>query len=171
MEQATITTAQLAQWLGQQTWSEFAQSLSRYFARTGALTPKQEASARKMYTKVSAKQEAESSKLDTDGIFAKGSDIYKVVFNQSKTSLYAKVLVVNGVRGEWEYAGTKPLYFLTEDDRLTAERAAELGKLYGMCVRCGRTLTHEDSIYNGYGETCAENEGWPYASAPALILA
>lgn len=41
------------------------------------------------------------------------------------------------------------------EHRLTADKAAELGKLYGMCVRCGRTLTKEESIERGMGDICA----------------
>lgn len=39
--------------------------------------------------------------------------------------------------------------------KLTLERAKELGHLYGMCIRCGATLTDEDSIANGIGPICA----------------
>lgn len=39
--------------------------------------------------------------------------------------------------------------------RLTVERARELGQLYGMCIRCGATLTDEDSIERGMGPVCA----------------
>lgn len=39
--------------------------------------------------------------------------------------------------------------------RLTTERARELGQLYGMCLRCGATLTDEDSIDRGMGPVCA----------------
>lgn len=39
--------------------------------------------------------------------------------------------------------------------RLTVERARELGQLYGMCIRCGATLTDEESIERGMGPICA----------------
>ncbi|QGH80051.1 hypothetical protein SEA_NHAGOS_40 [Gordonia phage NHagos] len=39
--------------------------------------------------------------------------------------------------------------------RLTLDRARELGHLYGRCVRCGRTLTDEGSIEAGIGPVCA----------------
>jgi len=38
---------------------------------------------------------------------------------------------------------------------LTLERAQQLGKLYGMCCRCGATLTDENSIAAGIGPICA----------------
>lgn len=40
-------------------------------------------------------------------------------------------------------------------EKLTLERAKELGKLYGICCRCARTLTNEDSIEAGIGPICA----------------
>lgn len=40
--------------------------------------------------------------------------------------------------------------------RLALDQAKELGKLYGICVVCGRTLTDEDSIANGIGPICAQ---------------
>lgn len=42
---------------------------------------------------------------------------------------------------------------------LTAERAAQLGQVYGVCCRCGRTLTDEESIARGIGPVCA-NKGF-----------
>lgn len=39
---------------------------------------------------------------------------------------------------------------------LTLDRAKELGHLYGMCIRCGATLTDETSIANGIGPICAQ---------------
>ncbi|MBV9921911.1 MAG: hypothetical protein JOY78_13805 [Pseudonocardia sp.] len=43
----------------------------------------------------------------------------------------------------------------TKGTKLTLARAQELGHLYGMCVRCGATLTDETSIANGIGPICA----------------
>jgi hypothetical protein len=40
--------------------------------------------------------------------------------------------------------------------RLTLDRAKDLGHLYGICVRCGITLTREDSIAAGIGPYCAK---------------
>jgi hypothetical protein len=43
----------------------------------------------------------------------------------------------------------------TADRRMTLEQAAEYGHLYGVCARCGRPLTDEDSIARGIGPVCA----------------
>lgn len=38
---------------------------------------------------------------------------------------------------------------------LTLDEAKRLGKLYGRCMVCGRTLTNEQSIQDGIGPICA----------------
>lgn len=40
--------------------------------------------------------------------------------------------------------------------KLSIEEAKAYGRLYGTCIRCGRTLTDEDSIAAGIGPICAE---------------
>lgn len=171
-ENTEITTHVLAIWLAEQTWSDFAQSLATFYADRGYLTEKQEASARSMYAKVTAKAAAKASApaapksepLAADGIYAKDGEVFKVQWNQNHTNLYAKRLVENpeAKTYSWEYVGKGPLYTLTEADRLTAEKAKELGQLYGVCIFCGRTLTDEASIEAGYGPVCAENHGLPW---------
>lgn len=59
------------------------------------------------------------------------------------------------VEGKWEYEGKGPLNFLTPEMKLDAERAGEYGRVYGFCIRCGRTLTDEDSKARGMGPVCA----------------
>jgi hypothetical protein len=39
--------------------------------------------------------------------------------------------------------------------KMTLEEAVQFGKLYGVCCRCGRTLTDENSIAAGIGPICA----------------
>lgn len=48
---------------------------------------------------------------------------------------------------------------LSEATLMTLDEAREYGHLYGMCIRCGRTLTDEDSIAYGVGPVCAQ-KGW-----------
>lgn len=164
-----IPVNELVNWLGEQKWSDFAQSLASYHAAKGLLTEKQEASARKMYAKCMAKAgkaaAPKAEALAVDGVFynAETDEVFKVQWNQAHTSLYAKKLVEHDDGGHtWEYVGKGPLYKLSEDDKLTAEKAAAFGKLYGVCVFCGLTLTNEASIEVGYGPVCAENYGLPW---------
>lgn len=62
------------------------------------------------------------------------------------------------------------VYKLTPADKLTDEQAKAFGALYGTCCSCARTLTDENSIFNGYGEKCAGNNGWPYVRAPKIRI-
>jgi hypothetical protein len=48
---------------------------------------------------------------------------------------------------------------------LTAEEASSLGKTYGFCICCGKSLSEDTSLAVGYGSTCAENNGWWYPTA------
>ena len=68
-------------------------------------------------------------------------------------NLYAKRL--NTETGKFEYQPGLINLVRERGTRLTVERARELGQLYGMCIRCGATLTDEDSIERGMGPVCA----------------
>lgn len=70
--------------------------------------------------------------------------------------------------GEWEYVGKSPLRTIKPEMRLTQEEAAQFGKVYGLCVRCGRGLTRDESKHVGYGSTCAAREGWWYPTKSEL---
>lgn len=73
--------------------------------------------------------------------------------------LYAKKLETVNNSGRFVFAPGL-LSALTPDDQMSLEDAKEFGHLYGFCVRCGRTLTDEDSIAAGIGPICAGKEGW-----------
>lgn len=90
-----------------------------------------------------------------------GADIvlYKVqraVHGSGK--LYAKVL--RPATESWEYAGRGPLANLSDATLLDYETAKQFGALYGVCGRCGRTLTDEGSIMLGIGPVCIKSAGW-----------
>jgi hypothetical protein len=109
-----------------------------------------------------------------DGVYQRPSGEVVVVYHtvHGANEQVAKVLVVNeeedGFSHEWKYEGKRGLAGLTKNDRLSHEAAAELGMLYGFCVRCCRTLTREESQFVGYGKTCAGHEGWPYPTKKEL---
>lgn len=101
-------------------------------------------------------------KLDGAGAVPEGfhlanGNVYKVQSNRAGTGSYAKVLVpgAEGEKGHFDYVGRAPFPILSADTILTAEKAAEFGHLYGICARCGATLTDEDSIQRGIGPVCA----------------
>jgi hypothetical protein len=67
---------------------------------------------------------------------------------------YAKLL--NTDTGSFDYSSGLVSEVRRTGTRLPIERAKELGKLYGRCICCGRTLTDEYSIENGIGPICAQ---------------
>lgn len=85
-------------------------------------------------------------------------DYYKVVQSPSTGNWYAK----KWDGGQWLYCGRRPLYFITTDDKVTAEQAARFGAVTGSCIFCMRTLTDERSITVGYGPICADHNGLPW---------
>lgn len=87
-----------------------------------------------------------------DGTGVEVTKVYKVVTSPTSGRQYAKVLEGTS----WVYApgGVRALR-LRGGQPLTLEVAQNLGQLYGVCVRCGRTLTDEGSIAAGIGPICA----------------
>lgn len=64
------------------------------------------------------------------------------------------------VRAEFIYAGKAGLRGLTPEMQMTLEDAKKYGALYGVCIRCCRTLTREESIERSMGQVCANKENW-----------
>ncbi len=58
------------------------------------------------------------------------------------------------VQYEFEYE-RGAIHNLTSAMKLSIEDAVEFGRLYGACMRCGATLTAEESIKRGMGPYCA----------------
>src|SRR5690606_31772181 len=107
------------------------------------------------------KPAAERADLLEDGFYTLGGQdgdgvevtkVYKVVTSPTSGRQYAKDLEGTS----WVYApgGVRALR-LRGGQPLTLEVAQNLGQLYGVCVRCGRTLTDEGSIAAGIGPKCA----------------
>jgi hypothetical protein len=125
---------------------------------------------------------AESRRRDlanpvTEGWYKLGDDIYKVQRAvHGSGNLYAKLLVVEELADEelneaqriwkereptrmfhsasWQYA-QGAIRRLRGEHRLSDEDAKMFGRLYGVCVKCARTLTKEESIERGMGDVCA----------------
>lgn len=51
------------------------------------------------------------------------------------------------------------VHTLRDDMLMTKEEAKQFGALYGTCIRCGRTLTLEESIERALGRVCAKAFG------------
>ena len=149
-----ITTDALVTWLGQQTWSDFAQSLATYAARKGGLTAAQEASARSMYAKMAAKVAAKvtAPAVTEVGFYLADDVVYKVVESKSG-NLYAK----RRVDGAWTYAGAPGRVGLTPDHKVTPEVAAAYGAATGICMFCNAELDDREGLGRvvGVGPVCS----------------
>jgi hypothetical protein len=96
------------------------------------------------------------------GFYVRGDEAFKVQTNKAGTNTYA--LVWSG--SSWDYSpGTgRSLAGLVP---MTAEQAAALGLASGRCINCvrvlgGKSLSAKVSALIGYGETCANHNGWAY---------
>lgn len=103
--------------------------------------------------------ETSTHERSLEGMHIRNGDVYKVqIAHYGSGRPYAKKLHVTEANGtkmtSWEYVGRRPLRFLSEDTRLTIEKAREFGKMYGVCCVCGRILTNEESIEAGIGPVC-----------------
>lgn len=84
----------------------------------------------------------------------KTATVYKVQTSPNSGRQYAKEL--DTLTNTWNYVpGAIRKVRAGEAVKLTLDKAKELGQLYGVCVRCGRTLTDENSIAAGIGPICA----------------
>lgn len=99
------------------------------------------------------KSAAKKAAVDVaDGFYVLDGQVWKVQKSLSSNGKYAKKLTEDGSFLYVAGAVAK----LANAEKLTLEKAKDLGKLYGMCVVCGRTLTDEKSIEAGIGPICAE---------------
>lgn len=94
------------------------------------------------------------------GMYQMDGTIYKVQLAVHGSGRpYAKRLDVVGVAdGAAQVVFERApgvVYRLRPEHRMTLEEAKEFGALYGTCVRCGATLTDENSIADGIGPVCA----------------
>jgi hypothetical protein len=97
-------------------------------------------------------------RVEKEGIFELDGVVYKVVraIAMGDGHLYAKRFNAETKK----FVMAKGMVArLSEANRVTAERAAEFGRLYGTCMDCGRDLTDEESIAAGRGRVCREKLG------------
>lgn len=104
-----------------------------------------------MFKLPSIKKPAAFVKVE-DGFYVLNDTIYKVQTSPETGRSYAKELTSSG---SFQYIPGM-VGKLAKAEKLTLELAKQYGKLYGMCVVCGRTLTDENSIAAGIGPICAD---------------
>jgi len=143
---------ELLEYLKDQTSNEFAQSLIRFHWMRGYLTEKQVAAAehiRSNYT-------TDVGRDAPEGVHLLEGTIYKVQVAVHGSG-YKYVKMFNEETKKFSKS-ERPgiLGCLSEDTLMSYNDAARFGKLYGLCIVCGRTLTDENSIAAGIGPICAE---------------
>lgn len=99
------------------------------------------------------------------GVYRKDNNIFKVQQAvHGSGGMYAKRLMfIDGashesVDGEdhWIFQYEPgAISLLKPEHKMSLEDAKEFGQVYGVCVRCGATLTDENSIAAGIGPICA----------------
>lgn len=154
----SLSVSDLAAWLADQRWSQFAQSLASAFQRYGRLTERQEASARSMYAKSQARQaarkaEAPANPVTEVGMYRLGENVYRVKMSQAG-KLYAMEFTPNA-EVRFTYA-RGVINRLSADNRMTLEDAKAIGAQVGICCVCGRDLIVEANIEAGIGPVCAK---------------
>jgi len=97
------------------------------------------------------------------GAFEKNGEIFIVKWNREKTRMYALKLKETSsdrltetgehVQFDFEYA-KGAIYNLSENDRMSVERAKELMIRYGKCIICSKKLTVASSVERGIGPVC-----------------
>ena len=100
--------------------------------------------------------------------FEDGTDaVFRVRWNKMKTRLYGEKVVPPAHKdGEvhFEY-NAKAMGFLAKSGKLTWEQARAFGAAYGACIDCGKTLKTDQSLVQGFGPKCADNNHWPTVTA------
>lgn len=104
-----------------------------------------------------------------DGMYSYNGGIYKVIHAVHGSGFqYAKKLSTYKTTDADGNEVTKAEFVraydilrkLRPEHLLTVDEAKKFGALYGICVRCTRTLTREDSIERMMGRTCAAKMGF-----------
>ena len=156
----SLSVSDLAVWLADQRWSQFAQSLAGAYQRYGRLTERQEASARSMYAKAQERQaqrqaQAPANPVTEVGMYRLGESIYRVKLSQAGR-LYAMRFVPEAVEraSRFVYEGGA-IHRLSADNRMTLADAQAVGAQVGICCVCGRDLIVVENIERGIGPVCA----------------
>lgn len=157
--------ADLAGWLGDQTWSEFAQSVARYYRKHRILTDAQIRSGVSMRKKSQAR--------DDLGVVAQALPVPAIGFYWEPTTstvwfvrpaannaghTYAMTKTALDTRWAFQRGGMATLansISIGSIVPLTVEQAGSLGHECGHCVICGRFLNDPESVARGIGPVCA----------------
>lgn len=98
--------------------------------------------------------------IPEDGFYCVDDTYYKVVTSEKTGRPSARMW--DPAIEQWEYVGQRPFKFLTKAHELTAEQAAQFGKLFHRCVFCTTQLLRKESEKVGYGPDCAAKYNLPW---------
>lgn len=147
-------------------WQEAEDTAARFAGRPAVYprwqdpASKEEASAAisRGVDAVKAKRDERDREL-IEGAYTDGERIWLVKIGHESRKPYAKIW--NGVDG-FVYDRDALAEVCRVAHRASHEEAAAFGVRFGFCCGCGKFLHKPRSVEVGYGEKCAENNGWPY---------
>lgn len=84
--------------------------------------------------------------------------VYKMVHGSGRQGV-KRLVVGDDHSGSFEYLGLAAKHLPAEAEKMGLEEAKTFGRMYGLCIKCGATLTDESSIANGIGPVCGA-KGW-----------
>jgi len=133
----------------------FLLSLLSQFERHGTLSERQlEAVERNMER---ASRPANPNPVTEIGVYVDADGaIYRVKRSRQSGGLYAMRFIPEGRTRSARFVYARgAIARLTADQRITLEKAQEIGIQFGICCVCGATLTAEQSVASGIGPVCA----------------
>lgn len=96
----------------------------------------------------------EQHEFVTTGMYQLNGRIFKVLPSRNSDRHYAKELTGESATGYTFVYAKGAMSILTAEHKMTAEQAAEFGKLTGSCCCCGKLLTDPESVAKGIGPVC-----------------
>jgi hypothetical protein len=170
----------LVNWLSEQSWSSFAQSLVSQVRSGKPLSDRQIASAESMRLKCenraarraeenairdsqeerAAELRHEIGSLEANRIYkTRSGKTYQVVAAKSGGNLYAKIL--DPKTGRFEYAPGAIRELDADGSRqvIGIKEAVDFGMKFGTCICCGRGLAAKKSVEAGIGPICRDKWG------------
>lgn len=152
-------------WLREQTWSEFAQSLAIFHQKNGGLTEKQHKSAVSMRLKLDEYYDPYGKTIE-NGVYmdVENREIYKLSWttrNEFKSrSLRMRQIDSPNWRNVGEYGKEEFFAGVANGEfvALSEEQLVQIGKDTGICCVCGKVLDNPASIAAGIGPYCAKQQ-------------
>lgn len=159
----------LFEWMKEQDWSEFAQSLASFYEKNGGFTEKQFESARSMRLKLDEFYDPHGRSVENGVYIDEEEDIiFKLSWlkkddYKSRSLRSRKIDSPNWREVKNGFAFNKRDEFF--DDvisgrirLLSEDELIKIGRSTGICCVCGKTLDNPSSIAAGIGPYCAKQQ-------------